>query len=501
MYWRKQYSIGTCRICHTLVAVNNEATCRACWREFLDHGGRKGMIGLAEANRCGRQLFLANLHHASVGRRRGASRHDTTAAEVVQTTSDATGFRPVGHRQLLLFDVERDLRNGLLQGFGAPGHPRMAAFLRQFLLDHAAQHGWSKTSIKTSLRGLSIVLSLQDTPGAPIRASEVLRLQQINLTTLRLLEVCAAAGVLDDDRTPPLHDWFAAVIAELPEPMHGEVLTWFTVFTKGSKTPPRSKPRSETTVRLYARWFMPALQQWSAAGHVSLREISPEAARAVLPPSGNPRSTMGQGLRCLFRVLKAHQIVFLNPMNAISTGTHERRQPLPLVASVIRDGLNSTDPASAAAVALTAFHALRSGDLRTIRLTDIVSGRLHLRERVIPLAAPVRVRVHAWLEERDRRWPGTANPYLFVSKRTAIRAEPVGVEWITQRLGLTAQAIREDRILDELHATGGDVRRICDLFGLSVAGANRYASTLEHLDFASRAQSTQSSDPALEGGR
>ena len=28
--------------------------------------------------------------------------------------------------------------------------------------------------------------------------------------------------------------------------------------------------------------------------------------------------------------------------------------------------------------------------------------------------------------------------------------------------------------------TGGDIRRICDLFGLSVAGATRYLMTVEH---------------------
>jgi hypothetical protein len=38
---------------------------------------------------------------------------------------------------------------------------------------------------------------------------------------------------------------------------------------------------------------------------------------------------------------------------------------------------------------------------------------------------------------------------------------------------MSAQAIREDRILDEAIATG-DVRRICDLFGLTVEAALRY---------------------------
>jgi len=84
------------------------------------------------------------------------------------------------------------------------------------------------------------------------------------------------------------------------------------------------------------------------------------------------------------------------------------------------------------------------------------------------------------LSHRSQRWPQSANTHLFISKRTAIRTEPVGVEWITRTLGMTTQSIREDRILDELHATGGDVRRICDLFGLSIPGAARYASVLNH---------------------
>jgi len=100
--------------------------------------------------------------------------------------------------------------------------------------------------------------------------------------------------------------------------------------------------------------------------------------------------------------------------------------------------------------------------------------------RSIPLAEPVRARIAAWLTYRNQRWPRTVNPHLFISKRSALRATPVGVGWITNTLGMTTQTVREDRILNELHATGGDVRRICDLFGLSIAGAARYASVLNH---------------------
>jgi len=47
-------------------------------------------------------------------------------------------------------------------------------------------------------------------------------------------------------------------------------------------------------------------------------------------------------------------------------------------------------------------------------------------------------------------------------------------------MGMTAQQAREDRILHELHASGGDLRRICDMFGLSTTGQSRYAAVLTH---------------------
>jgi hypothetical protein len=45
---------------------------------------------------------------------------------------------------------------------------------------------------------------------------------------------------------------------------------------------------------------------------------------------------------------------------------------------------------------------------------------------------------------------------------------------------MNAQAIRQDRILDEAHASNGNVRLICEPFGLSAAGAYRYTATVDH---------------------
>ncbi|CAM5693501.1 hypothetical protein SCHAM137S_06516 [Streptomyces chartreusis] len=45
-------------------------------------------------------------------------------------------------------------------------------------------------------------------------------------------------------------------------------------------------------------------------------------------------------------------------------------------------------------------------------------------------------------------------------------------------LGTPARVIRTDRILHEVQTTGADLRRICDLFGLSVPAALRYTATV-----------------------
>jgi hypothetical protein len=78
-------------------------------------------------------------------------------------------------------------------------------------------------------------------------------------------------------------------------------------------------------------------------------------------------------------------------------------------------------------------------------------------------------------------WASAHGAFLAASSRSerTITALPFTVgpafPWIHS--ALSAQALREDRILHEIHATGSDVRRIADLFGLTVSGATRYLNT------------------------
>lgn len=65
---------------------------------------------------------------------------------------------------------------------------------------------------------------------------------------------------------------------------------------------------------------------------------------------------------------------------------------------------------------------------------------------------------------------------------TAGKTTEVHRNWVNTTLGFRAQHLREDRILDEAHASDGDIRRICDLFGLTVGAAQRYIDALQHPD-------------------
>lgn len=114
------------------------------------------------------------------------------------------------------------------------------------------------------------------------------------------------------------------------------------------------------------------------------------------------------------------------------------------------------------------------------------------------LADPVRQRLNSWLAERARRWPNTINPHLFITQRTAVRTTPVCSVWISDKVGVIPQKIREDRILNEALATGGDVRRLADLFGISVGTAQRYADVVLRPD--EHAFSNVDDDPAPGSG-
>lgn len=224
----------------------------------------------------------------------------------------------------------------------------------------------------------------------------------------------------------------------------------------------------------------PLWHTWAQQRNESFAEITTDEVTRSLPAKGTNRVFAEQGLRSLFTVLKARRRVFADPTRGLSFTRSNTTVPLPVDTQKIRDLLNSPDSAAALAVALVAFHAVTGPQLQALALTDIVDGRLTLGQRTIPLAGPVTSRLRAYLDHRTRTWPDTINPHLFISRKTAGRTRPVGRQFPFHSLDISANALRDDRILQEIYATGGDVRRLCDFFGLSIESALRYRSALDH---------------------
>jgi hypothetical protein len=478
--WRADHEIRACVSCARLVPVDREGACRLCRKQRTRILGIEGRalaptISLAHANREGQQLFLADMFRVS------ASPHAKARRPAASPVTPIGPIRPAAHRQLLLFKWPRDLGAGLRRGLPPVADSELEEALLAFTREHAGIHGWVSATSGPVQRGIRILLATQDTPGAPIYESEVLPISKLGISARGVLDVLAAVGMLEHDRQPAIVRWFTVQIAELPEQMQRELLVWFEVMRNGSNTPPRYRPRADATVTNHFRFALSALQAW-AGQHESLREIGREDVLAVLPPSGVARAMMLQGLRSIFRVLKARQLVFVNPTARLSVPKPDQPIPAAIDLDALRALLDSDDPARAALAALLAFHAIRVWQLRELKLTDLHDGRLHLGAQTILLADPVRERVSAYLDYRARRWPNTANAHLFINDQSHGRTRPVTPWWIRKRLGMSPQTIRQDRILDEAHATRGDIRRLCDLFGFSTAGAYRYAATVDALD-------------------
>jgi hypothetical protein len=160
---------GDCPTCGRHVPLGVGGSCRMCHKQrhlaAQQLGVRIETLTLAEANAHGQQLFIAGLHRP-VGIRRREYQKKTVPA-------DLSLLRPVGHQQLLLFDVPRDLRLGLWDKFPPPPDPALEAAFHEFVREHAREHGWSKGKTATVQRAIRILLGIQDTPGAAIRRSDV----------------------------------------------------------------------------------------------------------------------------------------------------------------------------------------------------------------------------------------------------------------------------------------------------------------------------------------
>ncbi len=470
--WRRRFpSLWQCPSCQRRVPVNERGYCRLCCRQAHLVRPAHQSVDVAVANALGQQLFFADM-----ARSRAAP-----TAQVVQAARVSVWphWFPVPHRQLTFFNAPPDL-SVRLERVPKQRIPALAAALDLAVEDHGKAHGWSHVLQASARRSIRILLSVQDTPGATIRTSEVALLQPLRLNAMTLvLDVLRVSDMLDDDSEPQLEAWFRGQMAGTQDQIRAEVAKWFHALRDGSQVTPRTRPRHIETVRHRVRDVRPALMDWSSAGHASLREITRDDIINALPSDPVRQRQVADSLRSLFRFLKARNVVFINPTARVKAVPAKLNYALPMELVVLREALNCDQPVRAAMAAIVAFHALRTAEIQNLELTDIRDGRLFIKERSIVLAQPVRKCIAAWLDERCLRWPQTLNSHLFVNKHTALRLGRVSSTWISQANKIPVQAIREDRILHEALANRGDVRLLSDLFGLTTGGAERYAHTID----------------------
>lgn len=483
--WRTRYPEGVCKYCGRFSRIGEQQACRLCLEQarLVQEPGRP--LDLAAANSHGQQLFFANL----VSKRphlprpapvawRNPPRNDLPHPPGSQFGGDAWLQEP-------LFDATPD--PDAVRARALTLDSDLTRYCRAIVHDHARRYGWTVRQRNAVISSLRILQTLRPTPTAMVRASDVIGLRRYDGTITSTLDVLTEAGLLIEDVPTKIESYLADQTRTLPPTMRQHLELWLQIMIGGSRQAPRVLPRDPTTVEFYLRGMAPIVQGWAANGHESFAGVTRADVAAAVAGITQPRTgrhAAELGLKSLFRTLKGRRLIFADPTRGLKPTPVATNIPLPLDPALIRDELNSPNRAVALAVALVAFHALRRDQIRHLRLTDIADGRLTLGQRHIPLAAPVRSRLAAWLDHRNQTWPNTANPHLLITRKTAPRLTPVGASFPWLDSALRCNALREDRILNEIHATGGDVRRISDLFGLTISGTIRYLDTIEHPDFA-----------------
>jgi hypothetical protein len=481
--WRIWYpQTGTCISCRRNLHLNPHLACRLCWMQAKRAHGGDGPVDVVAGNRHGQQLMFANMSSSKNGYRPHPRRpwRKPRPKPVPVLVPQIPG-------QLDLLEPDPIADAARRHGFGDPPSTMVTDQLDAAVLDHGRRHGWSKDITRSARVGLRVLLAMTGTTAPPVKSSDLDRLISLDLPARPVRTVLADAGLLDEDRPDPVETWFEQHMTGLPASMAAELRIWFGILYRGSTNPPRCRPRHPGTIKTRLRWALPTLQAWAGAGHQSLREITRDQVIAALPPAGTPRVKIGRSLKSIFATLKAQKVIFTNPVSRIRIGNFERRIPLPADTGTLAAALNAGDPATAALAALLVFHGLRPAELLGLKLTDVRDGRCYLPGRTVLLAGPVKTRLAAYLDYRHSRWPGSINPHFFIHYLSAPATGPASYGWVNDRLGLPASAVRQDRIIDEVIAAAGDLRRICDLFGVTIATAEHYTSVLTH--------------PALDGPR
>jgi hypothetical protein len=237
-------------------------------------------------------------------------------------------------------------------------------------------------------------------------------------------EVLDGLGLLLDDRTPTAIAWIEHRCRDVPTAFRCEVRSWLLSMTEGTA---RNRPRSPTSVRVHFGSVLPILKEWSTTrGH--LREVTRDDVEIALARlRGHRHYNTLTALRLLFRYCARQRLIFTKPTSRVSGGRSTDRDLLPLtaaeIASVERAAITS---AGRLVVALAAVHGARVRAIRhlTLENLDLPNRRITIADHEQHLSELTHTVLLAWLTERQRRWPGTANRHVLLSKDSAAAPDP-----------------------------------------------------------------------------
>ncbi|WP_433616883.1 hypothetical protein ACQP2P_16125 [Dactylosporangium sp. CA-139114] len=351
----------------------------------------------------------------------------------------------------------------------------------------ARAHRWPDRARRDALRVLRLIASWLGT-AAPIRRSDVVNAAREHRAgaAARVVQFLATHGLLIDDRQPrtDAHERAARRLqAAVPPAYQADVATW----TQSLRTPgPHgTPPRSWAAVHIYLHHTLPVLIDWAPL-FPSLTAITRDDIDAAL--AAHPRGSIQlqrTGLRSLFQALRHRRRIFTDPTRNVR-GRHARPLVRPIPSDRLRGLLDRVPNTMArAVVALVALHALQVEELRDIRLDhlDRVRWRLTIHRRGgrthhLVIDETTKDLIGAWLRERMRRWPTSTNPYLFVTRLTALdplnpQISRTAIVRHFPPLGLGPAQLRADRILYEA-TQSADPLMLMRLFGLSKSTAMHY---------------------------
>lgn len=342
----------------------------------------------------------------------------------------------------------------------------------------AELNGWPPRTLQQVRRSLRMLASYHD-PGEPIKASTVTAMNAFGVPGVRVLEVLTGAGedVLIDDRTSLLTVWIDTQFRGLPPRISDELQAWIDVLREGT---PRRAARPRATVSALVFKVLPFLIE--QAGHYdTLRQVTRDDITDCLQGRLR-RADDASALRNLFGTLKSQRLVFTNPTHRIRVSGPNLATPQPLSPQTLRQfgDAAADNPALAVVLALIGVYASPSLRARELRLDqiDLPNQPLLTARGDRPLDPFISAAFVRHLQFRHSRWPCISNPHLLFTRRTESDRNSVSQAWLGsmfRKLPATAAQLRQDRILEEAEAAGGDPLHLASMFGFQAQTGLRYA--------------------------